>query len=172
MIETDTLSYFKRGDTVHVYIDDQLINGLNYRYYIAAYDTGNGITGPLENTAASQPKTGSNTVAVVPHAPVARSLLNQVKVVPNPYVVASGWEVGSGKQLQFTYLPGEATIRIFNSAGEQVRTIQHNAGSALAPSIAIWDLKNEDQQLVAAGLYFYYIESPLGRTQGKFLVIM
>ena len=172
VIEADTLSYFKRGDTVHVYIDDQLINGLNYRYYIAAYDTGNGITGPLENTAASQPRTGSNTVTVVPHAPVARSLLDQVRVVPNPYVVASGWEVGSDKQLQFTYLPGEATIRIFNSAGEKVRTIQHNAASALAPSIAIWDLKNEDQQLVAAGLYFYYIESSLGRTQGKFLVIM
>ncbi len=172
VLDTDTLSYFKRGDTVHVYIDDQLINGLNYRYYVAAYDTGNAITGPLENTAASEPRTGSNTINVVPHAPVAKSALAGVKVVPNPYVVASGWEVGADKQLQFTYLPGEATIHIFNSAGEKVRTLHHNAGTAIAPSIAIWDLKNEDQQLVSAGLYFYYLESPIGKTQGKFIIIM
>ena len=172
VIDNDSLNFFKSGDSVRVFVDDQVINGLNYRYYIAAYDTGNGITGPLENTAASNPQIGTNTVEVVPHAPPAVSSLTKVKVVPNPYVVATGWEVGKENQVQFTYLPETATIKIFNTAGELVKTIYHESKTALASSIAVWDLKNEDNQLVAAGLYFYYLESPLGTTQGKFIIII
>jgi hypothetical protein len=52
-----------------------------------------------------------------------------------------------------------------------VRTLEHTSASAIAPSIAIWNLKNESQQLVAPGLYFYHIDSPLGSVQGKFIVI-
>ncbi|MFN3695409.1 MAG: hypothetical protein ACK4UV_10405 [Ignavibacterium sp.] len=71
VIDNDSLLFFKRGDTVRVFVDDNVINGLNYRYYIAAYDSGNGITGPLENTPATKPQNGTNTVQAVPHAPVS-----------------------------------------------------------------------------------------------------
>jgi len=167
----DVLTLFNSGDTVRAFTDESITNGLRYRYYVAAYDTGNGITGPLENTPASVPKQGTNTVEVVPHAPTATSTLSEVRVVPNPYVVANGWEQGKDRQIQFTHLPARATIRVFNVAGELVRTIEHDAGSAIAPSIAIWDLMNENQQLVAAGLYFFHVDSPIGSTQGKFIVI-
>jgi len=113
----------------------------------------------------------TNTVDVVPHAPTAETSLAQVRVVPNPYVVSNGWEQGQDRQLQFTHLPARATIRIFNVAGELVRTIEHDAGSAIASSIAVWDLMNENRQLVAAGLYFFHLDSPIGSTQGKFIVI-
>ncbi|RJP62782.1 MAG: T9SS C-terminal target domain-containing protein [Ignavibacteriales bacterium] len=172
VIVDEQLSVFKKGDTVRVYTDDQVINGQKYRYYIAAYDTGNGITGPLENTAASTPVVGSNTVQVVPHAAISIGDVSNVKVVPNPYVVANGWEVGKEHILQFTHLPASATIRIYNAAGELVRTIEHQSANALAPSIAIWDLKNENQQLISAGLYFFHMESPAGSAQGKFIVIL
>jgi len=172
VIDTDSLTYFKRGDTVRVFVDDNVINGLSYRYYIAAYDTGNGITGPLENTASSNPKVGSNTIQVVPHAPLSFTSLDEVRVVPNPYVVASGWEQNDEKQIQFTHLPSEATIRILNASGELVKTIHHNSGNAIAPSIAIWNLKNENQQLVAPGLYFFHVDSPNGSTSGKFIIVL
>lgn len=172
VIDTDSLQYFKRGDTVRIFVDDNVVNGLSYRYYIAAYDTGNGITGPLENTASSNPKVGSNTIQVVPHASISTSSLSEVKVVPNPYVVASGWEQNDEKQIQFTHLPVEATIRILNTSGELVKTIHHNSNNAIAPCIAIWNLKNENQQLVAPGLYFYHVESPNGSTSGKFIVVL
>jgi hypothetical protein len=168
---SEGLKYFKAGDTVRVYTDDDVINGQQYRYYVAAYDTGNGITGPLENTAATTPVTGSNTVEVVPHAAVAQGGVSRVTVVPNPYVVASGWEIGKEKQLQFTHMPSRATIKIYNIAGELIRTLYHESSSALAESIAVWDLLNEDKQLVAAGLYLYHVESPEGSAQGKFIVI-
>jgi hypothetical protein len=172
IVQSDTLGIFRRGDTVRVFVDDQAVNGLKYRYYVAAYDTGNGIVGPLENTPASNPAAGTNTVEVVPRAAVATASLDAVRVVPNPYVVASGWETGKEKILQFTHLPEQATIRIFNSAGEKVRVIEHNGQTSIAPSIATWDLKNESNQVVASGLYFFYLDSPIGSTQGKFIIIL
>lgn len=171
IIDNDSLNIFKKGDTVRVYVDDQVTNGLRYRYYVASYDTGNGITGPLENTAASIPKVGTNTVEVVPRADVAVDNLTKVRVVPNPYIVSNGWEQDKNKQVQFTHLPGSGTIKIFNSAGELIRTIIHSA-SDLAPSIAIWDLKNENQQLVAPGLYFFHLDSPAGKATGKFIIVL
>jgi hypothetical protein len=171
IIDNDSLSVFHRGDTVRVFVDDRVTNGLRYRYYVAAYDTGNGITGPLENTPASIPAAGTNTVEVIPHAAVSVASLNGVKVVPNPYVVANGWEQGTEHQVQFTHLPMRATIRIFNSAGELIRTVEHDGTGAMAPSIAIWDLKNSHDQLVAPGLYFFHLDSPIGTTTGKFIVI-
>lgn len=172
VIDNDSLSFFKMGDTVRVFIDDNVINGLNYRYYIAAYDTGNGITGPLENTPVTKPKIGTNTVEAVPHAPVSYASLSQVKVVPNPYIVANGWEQGDERQIQFTHLPQTATIRILNSSGDLIKTIYHDQSNSIAPSIAKWDLKNENQQLVAPGLYFFHVESSEGNTSGKFIIIL
>lgn len=172
IIDNDSLSFFKIGDTVRIFVDDNVINGLNYKYYIASYDTGNGITGPLENTPASNPQIGTNTVQVVPHAPISYGNLNEVKVVPNPYVVANGWEQGDERQIQFTHLPSQATIRIMNTSGDLIRTIYHDQSNSIAPSIAKWDLKNENQQLVAPGLYFYHVESSEGNTSGKFIIIL
>lgn len=172
VIDNDSLSLFKTGDTVRVFVDDNVVNGLNYRYYIAAYDTGNGITGPLENTPASKPQIGTNTVQAVPHAPVSYGSLSQVKVVPNPYIVANGWEQGDERQIQFTHLPLTATIRILNSSGDLVKTIYHDQSNSIAPSIAKWDLKNENQQLVAPGLYFFHVESSEGNASGKFIIIL
>lgn len=172
IIDNDSLKYFKIGDTVHVFVDNSVTNGLKYRYYVAAYDTGHGITGPLENTAASTPQIGTNTVEVIPHADASTTNLSQVRVVPNPYVVASGWEQDNNHQVQFTHLPAVATIKIYNISGELIRTLEHNGNGSLASSIETWDLKNENQQLVAPGLYFFYVSSSIGSTQGKFVIIL
>jgi len=169
----DGYKYFNPGDTVNVFFDNDVINGISYRYYIAAYDSGNGIMGPLENSFSNNPSEMNNTVEVVPQAPAAVSSLNEVRVVPNPYRIAELWEKQLNEhQIQFTNMPAEATIKIFNSAGELVRSIDHTSGGSLAPSIASWDLRNRYNQLIAPGVYFYSISSPVGTTTGKFFVIL
>ncbi len=47
VVEVDTFDYFDVGDTINIFFDNDVINGLSYRYYVAAYDSGNGIIGPL-----------------------------------------------------------------------------------------------------------------------------
>ncbi len=173
VVEVDTFKYFDVGDTINIFFDNDVINGVNYRYYVASYDSGNGIIGPLENGYSNNPNEMNNTVQVIPQAPVATENLDKVTVVPNPYRVSEIWETSiDDHQIQFTNLPSVATIKIFNSSGELIRTIDHTSMSSVAPSIAKWDLKNKFNQLAAPGVYFYIITSEIGTKTGKFFIIL
>lgn len=173
VVQADTFQYFNTGDTLNVFYDNDVVNGVTYQYYVAAYDSGNGIIGPLENGSNNNPGEMNNTIVVTPQAPVAKKTLNNIRVVPNPYRVAEIWESGlNDNQIQFTNMPTEATIKIYNSVGELVSTIYHNAQTNGGSSIANWNLRNEYNQKIAAGVYFYHISSPIGSTTGKFIVIL
>ena len=178
VVENDTLkgipingkiSAFANGDSVNVYIDRTVLNGINYRYYVAAYDSGNGIIGPLENSPAPNPSELNNTIEIRPELPIAKKDLSKVRAVPNPYKISEIWETSYNEHtIQFTGLPEKATIRIFNSSGELIRTLEHNSNS----SIEKWNLKNRYNQLVAPGVYFYHITSAIGAKEGKIFVIL
>ncbi len=178
VVEDDTLkgipingkiSAFANGDSVNVYIDRTVLNGINYRYYVAAYDSGNGIIGPLENSPAPNPSELNNTIEIRPELPIAKKDLSKVRAVPNPYKISEIWETSYNEHtIQFTGLPEKATIRIFNSSGELIRTLEHNSNS----SIEKWNLKNRYNQLVAPGVYFYHITSAIGAKEGKIFVIL
>jgi hypothetical protein len=173
VVEADTFKYFNVGDTINVFYDTDVINGVNYRYYVAAYDSGNGIIGPLENSYSNNPNDKNNTVEVIPQAPVATSTMDEIRVVPNPYRIAEIWESGlTDHQIQFTNMPAEATIKIFNSSGDLITTIYHSTIKSLTPSIATWNLRNNYNQLVAPGVYFYSINSAIGTKTGKFFIIL
>ena len=68
----------------------------------------------------------------------------------------------------FTGLPNSAVIRIINSSGDLIKTLYHEKDSSMEE----WYLKNEYNQLIAPGVYFYHIKSPLGEKTGKFIVIL
>lgn len=172
--EEDGLTLYMPGDTVRRFIDRDVTNGLEYRFYVAAYDSGNAVYGPLENTPANDPALPNNTVKVVPHKPLTTTSagMSEVRAVPNPYVGSNAWEQSTEREIQFTHLPNRATITIYSSAGEKVRVIEHSASTAKAPSIAVWNLLNDDDQLVAPGIYFYHVDSDLGDKTGKMVVIL
>ncbi|MFQ6673498.1 MAG: hypothetical protein ACE5GH_01780 [Fidelibacterota bacterium] len=104
--------------------------------------------------------------------------LEQVRVVPNPYVVTSFYETNvETKELQFHHLPEASTIRIFTLAGELLRVIEHKEGSKgwRGPSVEAWDLRTYNNQEVAFGIYIFQVEAK-GATEtfskvGKFAVI-
>lgn len=163
------LRNFNDGDTVNVFVDRTVLNGVQYRYYIAAYDSGNGIMGPLENSADANPNQFNNTITARPELPVATEDVSNIKVVPNPYRISTIWEQGWNEHIiQFTGLAAQVTVKIFNSSGELIKTLEKNNNS----SIMEWNLKNEYEQLVAPGVYFYHLDSPVGTTTGKFFVIL
>ena len=103
--------------------------------------------------------------------------MDDIKVVPNPYLAASRFETfnpftrGRGpRQIRFTHLPQECTIRIYTVNGELVDTIEHN--SALDDGSAEWDLLTKDNLDVAYGIYIYHVEAPgVGAKTGKFAII-
>jgi len=157
------------GDTVNVFTDESVVNGFSYWYSVTAYTTGDPATPPIENSRGTDPAiVDDNTVAVIPSKPLATQNLDDIRVVPNPYIVASGFETTPNvRELQFTHLPAECTIRIFNAAAELVATVEHTDGR----SFQTWNLRTANDQEIAPGLYFYHIRSTLGEKIGKFVII-
>ncbi len=106
----------------------------------------------------------------------ARNELEQIAVVPNPYVGTSAYEPrsqieGRGeRRVQFINLPRQCTIRIFNIRGELIKTLTHDG--FLSNGAIFWDLRTEDQQDVAFGVYVFHVEAPgIGEHVGKFALI-
>ncbi len=108
----------------------------------------------------------------------AKIELDDIKVVPNPYVVANSWEPlnpysnGRGpRELHFIHLPEECTIKIFNIRGQLVREIEHYSPS-VANGTEIWDMQTKDQLDISYGIYVYHVDAgELGTKIGKFAVI-
>ncbi|MCK6622914.1 MAG: T9SS type A sorting domain-containing protein [Calditrichaceae bacterium] len=98
-----------------------------------------------------------------------QSLLDRIKVVPNPYFAYSTYETSYDQAvLRFTHLDREVTIRIFNLAGQLVRTLtKNNTENQLT-----WDLRNEARLKVASGMYIAHVEVPgVGDKILKFAII-
>ena len=102
-----------------------------------------------------------------------------VKVVPNPYLVRNEWERHPDfRRLKFINLPNKCTIRIYNLAGDLVRTLEHDETNPAVGGLPNqyggdedWDLLNESSQKPAPGLYLYHVESDQGTQVGKFVII-
>jgi len=123
---------------------------------------------------AAQPYTRNDVWTITTHAldVVAReSALEAVRVVPNPYYGHSYYETKTDvKVVKFINLPGTATIKIFNIAGDHVKTIHKTPTMG---DEASWDLKNESGVYVASGVYVYYVEAPgYGDSFGKLAVML
>jgi hypothetical protein len=108
----------------------------------------------------------------------ARDELSQVKAVPNPYITASSFELplnpgitsGRGtRKIDFIHLPANATVQIFTSRGEHVATLHHDGN--VENGTVSWNLKTEENLDVAYGVYFYVVDSPVGKKTGKLAII-
>ena len=74
--------------------------------------------------------------------------LDNIKVVPNPYIVRNPWEVSSDYgELRFTNLPDECEIRIYTLAGNLIKTLDHKVEATAASAIqGIIDIAKEMKQ--------------------------
>ena len=106
----------------------------------------------------------------------AESDLNNVAVVPNPYVGAASWEplsneVGRGeRRIYFMHLPSQCTISIYTISGKLVDTIEHS--SSISDGQESWDLVSRDGMDIAFGVYVYHVDAPgIGEKIGKFAII-
>ncbi len=109
---------------------------------------------------------------------LAKSDLDRIAAVPNPYVVTNVIERADiqnrtdrgPRKMYFNHLPNECTIRIFTLSGELVKTIYHN--STIDDGKEYWDLTTKDNFPIAYGIYVYHVDAgELGEKIGRFGVI-
>lgn len=110
------------------------------------------------------------------------SLSKNIKVVPNPYIVAASWEGqnpyadGRGpRSIHFNHLPPQCKIQIFTLSGELVNTLIHN--TSFDDGSYEWNMLTKDNLDIAYGIYLYHVE-PMDEANydfkphlGKFAVI-
>lgn len=121
-------------------------------------------------------------------AEMAKSKMQDIRVVPNPYVASNMMEgsvvnkwLNQRRRLLFTNLPERCTIKIFTVSGVLVREL-------VAPDDALtsfsgfgesnngllhWDMLTKEGLEIAAGMYFYHVkdENTGEEISGKFAVI-
>ena len=94
----------------------------------------------------------------------AREQLNQIRAVPNPYVVTNVFEQplpttvrGRGERvINFINLPPNSKIHIYTSSGNLVRTLEHDGD--LENGSVTWDVRTKEGLDISYGVYFYVVE--------------
>jgi len=107
----------------------------------------------------------------------AKHDLNNIFVVPDPYIAASTLEPniittsGRGeRKIEFVNVPFNCTIKIFTISGHLVQTLVHE--SDVESGRARWDLRTKDGLEASFGMYIYHVEAPgIGEKIGKFAII-
>ena len=168
----DSVYHMIYDGTANEYLDENVGPGLQYFYYLTAYDNG---TQNWEDPGVSLESgryycwTGWAPEGVTPTvAPIeTESAMDEIRVVPNPYSAAGKTFPGEMDKILFTGLPGTCTIKIFTSNGDYVHAIEHTDGSGTED----WDLRTEYNQYLVSDVYVYTVESDLGDTVGKFIII-
>jgi hypothetical protein len=109
------------------------------------------------------------------NADSVKSELEKVKVVPNPFGIASLYtfsdEYGGYQDgIRFIHVPVNSKIRIYSVNGSFIKELVHNG--SIEDGSVFWDLKNKDGQMIAYGVYIYYLDAgSLGTKTGKFAII-
>lgn len=116
---------------------------------------------------------------------VAVSALDNIRIVPNPYLAYSAYETSAADtRVKITNLPNNCKISIYTLDGTLVKTIRRtvntttpdpatnklielsdgvnidNTAEVNIESTAEWDLKNEKSVPVASGVYLFDIDAP------------
>ncbi|MCK4857398.1 MAG: hypothetical protein KAT58_05495, partial [candidate division Zixibacteria bacterium] len=100
--------------------------------------------------------------------------LDNIKTVPNPYYAFYEEEVDQfDRMMKFINVPpADMKIRIFNLAGDLVRTMDVTVAEVFAGGGEIyWDLKTDEDMWVASGIYVWLIEADgIGSKFGKMAI--
>lgn len=157
----------------YTYVDTNVVIGQGYYYSLTSFDTGKpSWTGvqSLTNVPSLESSIFANRTQTPFIATIAATdNLDDVLVVPNPFVIGEGFsQPGLKDKIQFVNLPNPCTIRIYTVRGDLVKTINVAEG---AGAIADWDQVTDYGQFIESGIYIFHIDFNGGSKLGKFAVV-
>ncbi len=107
--------------------------------------------------------------------------LDSIKVVPNPYIVFSEYQVATPQandaRLMFTHLPPRGNLRIFTVSGRFVQELNWDTADLAGNGDLFWDMRTREGNNAGSGLYVFVVRarnpatSEMLSTIGKFVII-
>lgn len=67
--------------------------------------------------------------------------------------------------------PAEVSLQIYDAAGRRVRTLLADAPVAAGRNRATWNGRDDAGRTAPAGVYFYRLDSPFGRDEGRMTLV-
>jgi hypothetical protein len=154
-------------------------------------DSANISLNPKNNNFPMYTFSTNDIAAMYNQKDVAKTSLDLINVVPNPYYASSSYEQLNriDSRVRITNLPSKCTIRIYTMNGVLVRTftrdvtsqedlfVTNTGGNDIRQSKRTpyldWDLKNQNNIMVASGLYLFHIDAPgIGEKVVKWFGVM
>ncbi|MFA6092121.1 MAG: hypothetical protein WCU88_01040 [Elusimicrobiota bacterium] len=125
---------------------------------------------------SSVDSTAKRVSAAVPHFSVYALVGASDQEVSAVYAYPVPWSPNSGDPLlgnrvdgiRFANVPSEGRIRIFDLAGDLVRTLDIPAGTN---GTVPWDVKTNGGRDAASGVYIWLVESGSNKKTGKLMVV-
>ncbi len=102
--------------------------------------------------------TSTISPTTIPFTDVTRAI-----VYPNPYRA----DFNPQPRVKFINLPRRVSVRLYTLTGELVRTLEKDDLS----NETVWDLRNQQGQAAASGVYLYILKSPNSEKKGKLVLI-
>ena len=182
-ITTDSL--WNPGERI-IILQDSAISSASWEltFYEPSAGTGNvpPIEGDIFSIYTNRPFADDifsfSTTASTESNQVEKENMDNIYVVPNPYVVSSNIESldlqnprdRGPRRVYFANLPAMCTIKIYTMAGDLVRTLKHEG--SIENGIETWDLTTSDNFPVSFGIYIFHVESENGNESvGRFALI-
>ena len=159
------------------YTDSNVVRGQPYHYAVTAVDDGTQNADGLYpgQKLESSIYTNRSQIAAYSFAPGSPTT-SEVRIVPNPFIVkARDYNYTDVPEVvHFFNLPPYCTLRLYTVAGDLIKTIEHQTGSADEK----WDLVTQSNQLVASGVYILQVDNaknlekePIPGSIEKFVVV-
>ncbi|HEY6196491.1 MAG TPA: T9SS type A sorting domain-containing protein [Candidatus Eisenbacteria bacterium] len=140
-------------------------DGTDYYYAVTAY-----AVNPSAVPAVRVLESSLKATVVRPQRAASTVTAGQVRPVPNPYYAHSAYELTQfARRIRFLNVPPQATIRIYNLAGQLIRTLEKNDPST---SVLEWDIHTDNGLPVGSGVYVYHVKTPGGDSVGRLVVLM
>ena len=131
----------------------------------ASVEAGQNISGSSKSTKYSMKFGYIFSVSAVAGGP--RDNLDETYVYPNPYKPGSGSRYDAD-YITFSELTRQATIEVYNIAGELVATIEKDSSS----NEEQWGAINDAGKSLASGVYIFYISNNMGHKKvGRFAIV-
>jgi hypothetical protein len=182
-ITTDSL--WNPGERI-IILQDSAISSASWELTFYEPSAGSGNVPPVEGDIFSIYTNRSfandiftfSTTASTESKQVEKQNMDNIYVVPNPYVVSSNIESldlqnprdRGPRRVYFANLPAMCTIKVYTLAGDLVRTLKHEG--SIENGIETWDLTTSDNFPVSFGIYIFHVESENGNESvGRFALI-